>query len=564
MRLVNVSHSLAPVVVLAITVFGLYAQVLHHEYILRDTNQYLITNPHVHSLGWENLIWAFGNQHGLWAPLTWLSYAVTSHFFGLDLYWHHLANVLLHFLNVVVFYYAMRLLIRLHEEFYPSSGLGFKPYHLAISLFAALLFAIHPQHVESVAWLAERKGLLASLFMQLSLVFYLLYGANTETKIKSRYYGLMLVSTVLALMSKPIAVSLPVLMLLLDIYPLKRISFTQVTRGMVVRVISEKLVIFIAVIAVVFVGIVAQAEQGALYSIANMGVMERLLNAFANIWLYLTKFLLPIGLSPIYPFPAYAGYEQYSSIYLPVIAVLAVTGLCIYGGRKSQVYWFVAWGFYLMSLMPTIGLVQVGDAPTADRFSYFPTIPLYVVTAFLLLHAWVYASWQKKTALIFLVSGVLALLVVGSVAQAKIWKNEFSFWRYLVVYNPADYRGHAGLGNFYSWEGRYENAIYHFQKAIQIHQENRNTNFDAGIYLKLSRIYIEISKYDAAIPLCHEVLDSTDSKESRVDAFYWLSYIHFMRGEFKQGRAWVEKGLALNGRDQHALILRKKIIEKME
>ena len=531
-------------IILWLVIFLLYASSLEYGYINRDSNVYLIDNPHIRALTWENIQWMFQFQHSNWTPLAWLSYAITYAFVKLDLVWHRLVSLVLHALNASVFFFLVFYIVDLHDKYLiksGSSGSTFRQYRFLIALIAALLFAIHPQHVESVVWLAERKGLLASLFMLLSLQFYLLYSVAQTRNTKIGFYLATLICISLALGSKPIAVTLPFLMLLLDIYPLKKLSLSPIDWNEIKQCLLEKLPFFILVISVAFIGVSAQSDGGALTSLSSFSVVERLMNVFTNIWLYISKFLFPLSLSPVYPFHSYEVYASHSLIVIPFAGVFLVTFLCLYQLKKGVIFWLIAWLFYIVSLLPTSGLVQFGDASMADRFVYFPTAPFYILLSVGFIVVWQYKPHIiLNKLLVFVLCAVLGLLLFLSHTQIKIWSSPYTFWNHVVTSNPDIPIAHGAMADILFHDGQLDTAQKHYQEAIKLEEEKSLHHPDKVYHFRLIEIYLIREEFDKVFEVMHSVLNQQTAMKNKAKAAYILADISFSNQQWQQASYYLD------------------------
>ncbi len=344
---------------IALATFAVYGQVKDHAFIDFDDYEYITENPHVRSgLTADNIIWAFTSYHSNnWHPLTWISHMVDVQLFGLNPAGHHLVNVSFHILNTIL---LLLLLRRLTGALWPSA-------------FVAALFALHPLHVESVAWAAERKDVLSTFFWLLTTWMYIRYTEKPGWK----RYSLIVLFFTLGLMSKQMLVTLPFTLLLLDYWPLGRIrgqgGSKQVSMS---RLITEKIPLFtLAVIAGVIVFVVQQ-RSGVLYSLTPFPFQIRVENALVSYAAYIGKMLWPANLAVFYPHPLH-GLALWKVLGAAGL-LIAVSAAAIWKGRRYP-YLITGWFWYLGTLVPVIGLVQVGVQAMADRYTYIPLIGLFII-----------------------------------------------------------------------------------------------------------------------------------------------------------------------------------------
>lgn len=345
---------------LVLAIAAVYAQVLGYEFINLDDDQYVTANPQVRAgLTTQGFAWAFGEFSLFnWHPLSWLSHMLDVQLFGLDAGAHHGTSVLLHLVNSLLFFHVLSIATR----------------QLGPAAAVAGLFALHPAHVESVAWVSERKDLLSTLFLFLTLSAYLRYcksGSSRSLALVGAFFSL-------GLMSKPMLVTLPFVLLLLDLWPLNRLepsreSFAQRLPSLV----KEKLPLFALSAFSIFVTIRAQASGGAMKAGAGLSLLDRLDNALISYVRYLGMAVFPKDLAIYYPHPGgWSGLLVLSSFALLVgITVLVVWRL------QKRPYLAVGWFWFVGTLIPVIGIVQVGSQSIADRYTYVPYVGLFVAAA---------------------------------------------------------------------------------------------------------------------------------------------------------------------------------------
>ncbi|MEP6705472.1 MAG: hypothetical protein ABJB34_11760, partial [Acidobacteriota bacterium] len=346
---------------LAALVFAIYAQTMGFQYINLDDNYYVYENPPVLSgINWEMLKWAFTSFHaGNWHPLTWISLAFDVQLFGPSPGMHHVVNVALHFVNSVLAFVVFR---RMTGKFWASAVI-------------AALFAAHPMHVESVAWIVERKDLLSTLFWLLAMLFYIRW-----TKEGAKQWAPLYLATlgmfVLGLMSKPMVITLPFVLLLCDIWPLERTRDTGTRRY--IGLVFEKIPFFVLSLLSAFITLAAQRAVSAVESLAALPLDVRIQNAILAYSKYLASAFYPAGLAIWYP---YEKDLSVADVGAASILLVAITALCVWQFRQKQ-YLLFGWLWFVGTLVPVIGLVQVGGQSMADRYTYVPYLGLFVIVVF--------------------------------------------------------------------------------------------------------------------------------------------------------------------------------------
>jgi protein O-mannosyl-transferase len=471
------------ILLLVIAVFAVFGQTLRYDFVSYDDAVRVYENPHViGGLTPRNVRWAFTESYAAnWQPLIWLSHMVDVSVYGLQPWGHHLTNVVLHALNAVVLFAALR---RLTKDFWPSA-------------FVALVFAVHPLRAESVAWVTERKDLLSGLFWMLTLWFYARYA---ERPAASRYAGVG-VCLCLGLMAKPMVVTLPLILLLLDYWPLGRLVFRR-ARGVndrpqpQCRPFLEKLPLFGLAIALSILTIIVQRHGGAVVSFSQLPLSLRLANAIVSYAAYIGKFVWPTGLAVFYPHPLHglASWPVAGSALM-----LAALSLAVLAAFRRAPYLAVGWLWYLGTLVPVIGLLQVGQQAMADRYTYLPQIGLAIMLAWgmtALSHHWP----QRRPALAALSASVVAILMVAAWHQTAYWKDTLTLFRHTLACTPPNSVAHGAIAEELDRQGHVEEALDHYRKAIEINPTNSDAHYNWGNRLfTLGRIDEAITHYLEAL-----------------------------------------------------------------
>ncbi len=472
---------LTALVLLAVT-FLAYRPALEGDFIAFDDTVYVSQNDIVQrGLTADGVAWAFSSFHASnYHPLTWLSHMLDIEIWGLDASGHHLTNVLLHLASALV---LLWLLLRLTAAWWPST-------------LVALLFALHPTHVESVAWVAERKDVLSTLFWMVTLLAYVRW---TE-KPGARHYAFLVTSFVLGLLAKPMLVTLPFVLLLLDVWPLGRLRIERWTefKELLPRVL-EKGPLFALTLVSSIVTVLAQQAGGAVVAVDRVGLGERIANAAVTYVAYLGKLLWPSNLSLFYPHPGMPPAWQIAGA---LVLLVAVTVLAL-RLRTSRPYLIVGWLWYLGTLVPVIGLVQVGAQAMADRYTYVPFIGLTLALAWGLADLptrWAATrvdgkagedaatrepglpSWLRWT-------GVVTALVLTVVLawlthrQAMHWRNSETIFTHSLAVTEGNYLMHNNLGAELLDQGRYGEAIGHLETALELRPLYTQAHNNLGLVL---------------------------------------------------------------------------------
>jgi protein O-mannosyl-transferase len=405
-------------------------------------------------LSWSGVVWAFTHaQAGNWHPLTTISHMIDCEVFDLHAGAHHVVNVVLHALTAIGLFVSLRLL----------TG------SLWRSAFVAAVFAVHPLRVESVVWIAERKDVLSGLFFMLTLIAYVWY---TKRRSVGRYVTMSILFAC-GLMSKPMLVTLPVILLLLDHWPLKRLVDLRSFKNLIV----EKLPLF--ALSLLSSAATLIAQKPALGSFEQLPLSWRLGNAVLAYLIYLRQMFWPTKLAVFYPH--FDNTLPMWQVLLGITALTAITLLTIVA-RKRSPYLLVGWLWYACMLIPVIGIVQVGLQGHADRYTYLPQIGLYIGFTWLLSE--LIAGWRYGRPI---VAGAAIAIVVGlagaSRVHASYWKDSESLWNHAIANTSDNHLAHAHLADLLLREGRIQEAIFHCQEAIRIRPGDADAQNNLGLAL---------------------------------------------------------------------------------
>ena len=452
---------------LTIATLTVYWQAGNHEFINYDDITYVTGNPHLQAgFSPEGIIWAFTSGYaGNWHPLTWISHILDIQLYGMDPGRHHLTNVLFHIGNTLLLFLVFR---RMTGALWRSA-------------FIAAIFALHPLHVESVAWIAERKDVLSTFFWMLTMGAYVWY---VERRGFLRYL-LVLLFFILGLMAKPMLVTLPFVLLLLDYWPLSRFQFGHQNgsiviqrKSVVIRLICEKIPLFALAAASCIVTLFAQQSGGAVCSFSAFPINIRIANALVSYVGYIVKMLWPHQLAVLYPHPGMLPWIQVigACLLLVFISMLAVMAL------KRYPWLIVGWVWYIVTLVPVIGLVQVGSQAMADRYTYVPLIGIFIMIAFgvpELLSGWRY----RKIGLSTMAVACLLVLMATTWFQVRYWANSVTLFERALAVTENNYVLHSNLGVTLFSKGKVDEAIGHFHDAMRINPRYAKAHNNLGTAL---------------------------------------------------------------------------------
>jgi len=417
-----------------------YAPVVGNGFVDYDDNDIYVGDPHVHEgLSRESLAWAFSAGHSYWHPLTWISHMLDCELFGLQPAGHHRTSLLIHTASAVLLFLTLRFLT---GATWPS-------------VLVAALFALHPLNVESVAWVSERKNVLSAFFSILALAA---YGAYARRPGPVRY--LVLAAVVLAaLLSKPMAVTLPLVLLLLDFWPLGRLG--RVSLG---RLVLEKLPLLLLSALASLLTIQSQREMGALIPMDRIPAGVRAANALVSYVAYVSKMLWPARLAAFYPLRE-TGLPL-GLVAAAAVCLLGVTAVVAWRARREP-YLAVGWFWYLGTLVPVIGIVQVGSQAMADRYAYVPLIGLFIAIA------WGGAALLSRhpaarPAVGVVTVAILLALAVRTRQQVGVWHDSLSLFSSSVRAVPDSWLAHYNLGDALSAGGRFGEAEAELRETIRL------------------------------------------------------------------------------------------------
>ncbi|UCF42636.1 MAG: tetratricopeptide repeat protein [Planctomycetota bacterium] len=466
---------------LVLATFTAYWPVHRYSFVDYDDHQYVTDNQHVKDgLTRDGIIWAFTTGHASnWHPLTWLSHMLDCQLFGADPGRHHLTSLLIHTISSIV----------LFAVFKKMTG------EVWLSGFVAAAFALHPLHVESVAWIAERKDVLSGLFWMLTMAVYLRYARQRRIG----WYVATILVFALGLMAKPMLVTLPFVLLLLDYWPLERLG-----RDNAVRLVVEKTPLFILSAISSVITFVAQRSGGAVIEMEEVSIGIRAANALISYFVYISKMFWPSRLAVFYVYAL-----DKSLLWLAVLAAFLVVGISILvvALAARYRYVFVGWFWYIGTLVPVIGLVQVGTQARADRYTYLPSIGISIIVAWGA--AEMPGKWRySKVVLAISAAVVMAAMLLCARTQVHHWQDSLTLFRHAVEVTRGSYVGHAGLGKALHARGKLDEAVRQYRQALQI-----KPNYTIARY-NLANALSRQGKKDEAIEHYREVLQ-TDPNNAR-------------------------------------------------
>jgi tetratricopeptide (TPR) repeat protein len=492
-----------------------YSRGINNDFINLDDPSYVLENPHVVTgLNLENVQWAFtSTEKANWHPLTWISHMADAQLYGISPKGHHFTSILLHAVNTALLFL---LLYRLTAAYWRSA-------------FVAALFAAHPLHVESVAWVAERKDVLSTLFFLLVLLAYTRFVERPG----AWRYAVTLTLFACGLMAKPMLVTLPCILILLDYWPLKRypakVPFS--------RLVVEKVPFFLLSAISAVITLHAQKEGGAVASIDLLPLGTRIANALLAYGSYIGKTFWPTGLVALYPMPGHMPVWHAAGAALFLGAVTAFAWL----KRRSMPFIPVGWFWFLGTLVPVIGLVQVGGQAMADRYTYIPHIGLFILIVWSSVEFAGRMRLSKKF-LGVLMAGVIAVLSALSWMQVAYWRNGITLFRHALEFTERNVLAQYHMGVALTERGRLEEAIRHYSQALEIEPGFALAHFGLGCnYMQRGETDKAVNEYEKAIQL----------EPGSAKVLYNLGLALFAQGKIEEAIARYSEALRMTPMDDN-------------
>ena len=495
-------------ILIAVLTLAIYWQVLDYGFINFDDPTYVIENKHIRDgLTIEGVKWAFTSFYASnWHPLTWLSHMLDIEFFGMNPGMHHLSNITIHTLNAVLLFILLERM----------SGVLWR------SAMVAALFALHPLHVESVAWISERKDILSTFFGILTLTAYVRYTRMHGLK----RYTQMTVLFICSIMSKPMMVTLPLLMLVLDFWPLKRIDAMKGESGYkpvmgtlrnLLLLFREKIILFAVAFISGIVTVCAQHSGGAVQSVVLLNLGDRMMNAAVSYCTYIWKMVWPTGLAVYYPYPS---AFVFSHVVLCMALIVVVT-IAIIAFMDKRPYLASGWFWYMVTLLPVIGIIQVGGQSMADRYTYVPSIGIFIM-----------AVWGVSDLLIpfrnrkVILTGISALVIGASsiltFIQAGYWRDSIILFGHALDVTNGNDLAHFNLGHALEENGNAHEAEKHYRDAVVLKAHN------AAYHTALGSLLADTGRTDEAV---EHLTQALQIEPALIEARVNLGNIMLLRGE---------------------------------
>src|SRR5213592_645132 len=471
---------LAPLLV-ALFTLAAFLPALQNQFVNWDDKDNFLDNPHYRGLGWTHLRWMWTTHLGHYIPLTWMTLGLDYLLWGMNPVGYHLTNLLLHAANAVVFFFVVRrLLTRALSS--PSE----RGHALALSAgFASLVFAIHPLRVESVAWATERRDVLSGLFYLLTILLYL--RAREREERGRAWYWLSVAAFVCALLSKSMVVNLPVVLLILDVYPLRRLGgavgwLSESAR----RVYVEKIPFVLLAAGASAIALMAQLSHDTMVSVVQLSGLGRLAVSAYGLSFYLWKMVAPVNLSPLYELPP--AVNPWAPPFLLSYGVVVAITAIVLAFRRRVPGLPAAWVAYIVVLLPVLGIFQSGPQIAADRYTYLAGLGWAILAGAGLLSCWRSSRRSKTgTPANWLLAGIAFCVVVGlgvlTWSQAKVWRDSERLWAHTLAIDPNSPLAQNNFGYELYRQGKLAEAIEHYRQALQIKPDYALAHANWGLAL---------------------------------------------------------------------------------
>ena len=457
-----------------IIILILYIDVINYDFVNYDDDTYILNNINIHNgLTLKSIKWAFTNFYvSNWHPVTWLSHMLDIQLFGLKPGWHHFTNLLIHIINTICLFL---ILYKMTNEIWKCA-------------FVAIIFGIHPLHVESVAWISERKDVLCVLWAFISIIFYVEYIKQKNIN----YYFFSLFFYVISLMSKAMMVTLPLVLLIFDFWPLMRIEQNNIFSIFFERkqIIIEKIPFFIFSFIVSIITFFAQYQGGAINLNKTLTFIDKINNAFISYIIYVSKTIWPLNLSVLYP-----HYIENIHIWKIVTCILLfiTVFILVIKNYKKHSYLFAGFFIFIITLIPVIGIVQIGYQAFADRYMYFPILGLLIIIT------WGFTDLLKDYKFkksVYILTSLLLISIYAFICffQIKTWKNSETLFENALNISDKHYVIHLNYGQALDNAGKIKQAIFHYKEAYKINDNYKIASNIAHAYCDIND-FVNSEKY---------------------------------------------------------------------
>ncbi len=529
---------LMPLLVVLLTV-SVFLPALHNGFVNWDDDDNFVKNPLYRGLGWTELRWMFTTIHmGNYRPLTWMTLGLDYVLWGMDPFGYHLTSLLLHAVSTLLFYF---LTLRLLSLSIPAASAA-RGLRVAAGL-AALIFSIHPMRVEAVVWISARNHVLSNLFYLLTILCYLrATGYGKSSPLLSRWLTGAVILFGLSLLSQPSGITLPFVLLILDVYPLRRLGGgpRKWLGPEARRLWWEKLPFLLLALGAGIIALMAKQQLGAMVSFAHYGLWARLSQALYGLGFYLWKTVMPVELSPLYqPPPRFDPWGW--PFLLNGVTFLAATAALVLTSRVWPAG-MATWLCYIAILAPVLGVAQSGPQLVADRYSYLSCLGWALLAGAGLARLWRICFSGRTKWNVFVPVGALAVALMAGLGiltwkQTQVWHDSESLWRWALAVNPVSSMAHYNLGEVLQRDGRLEEAIDHIRLALQGDPTDEQAHYNLGVLLhRRGELDEAVVRYRRAIQI----------NPGKVEARINLGIVLAQRGQLEEAMAQIREALKIN------------------
>ena len=523
--------------VLVLTVAAVFFPALSNDFVNWDDDLMLVDNPYYRGLGWAQLRWMFTTFHnGHFQPLSWLTLGLDYLLWGLDPFGYHLTNLILHSANTAIFYFVCRLIF---ARVFVTAQEAARWQLDASAALAAIVFALHPLRVESVAWTTERRDVLSGALFLGAIYCYLRANGTAASAAVSRrrWLALAFAAQLLSLLAKATAITLPVILVVLDIYPLQRLRgavrswFAADSR----RVLAEKLPFLLLSVIFGLVALWAQQASGALRPVQQYFFSYRFGQAFYGICFYLWKTLFPIDLSPLYELPY--DFEAWTGVFIACAALAALACLLAFFLRRRRPWLAACWAYYVIVLAPVMGVAQSGPQLAADRYSYLSCL------SWAALCGGIFFYWLQSLRSAQIATAAVVLFAIGASlgwltrAQVAVWRDGESLWQHTLRVAPNTAIANYNLGKIYETNGNVQDSVELYRRAVSINPTYAEAHYN------LARLLGHQGKLDEAMA---HYRDALKFKPNDVETHNNLGQLLARQGNFTAALTAYRKALALD------------------
>jgi protein O-mannosyl-transferase len=513
---------LPAIFVAAVTVIA-FLPILRNGFVEWDDYENLISNAHYRGLGWAQLSWMVTTFHmGPYQPLSWMTYGLDYLLWGMKPAGYHLTSLLFHAANAVFFYFVCRRILGIIWPNEPAHA----PWHLSTAAaFAALFFSIHPLRVESVAWATERRDVVSGFFFLATVYCYLRATSKVEAK-SVRWLSAAFFCYVLSLLGKATAIALPIVLLILDIFPLRRLEGAPRTWWATPsrEIVREKLLFVLPAILFAIIAFLGQRHASAIKSLAAFGFESRVVQALFAAGFYIWKTIVPVNLSPLYEIPP--DFSLWDPVVLSGVALSVGFSVIVFVLRRRWPAGLACWFYSLAMLAPVLGIVSTGPQLAADRYTYLP----FLSWALLAGAGFLFITRSSNRARPLLAAYLVVILIVSVFGvltwrQTAVWRDTGTLWSHVLKVNPNSSIAHYNFAKFLANTGQRHAAMAHYRDALKIRPDDAEAHNNLGLLLAIEgRTEESIKEFQTAIKI----------NPGYERAFFNLGRVYARAGELQQ------------------------------